>query len=74
MPVSIWPFLAFPAEGREQDAAIVLWKFSFNFLLPSSLVSKLLVEGEFDPFNVMAKFNGWAKFQIHAFLNSGKSK
>lgn len=44
------------------------------YLLGPVLVGKLLVEGKFNPFNVMAKFNGWAKFQVHTLLNCGKSE
>lgn len=68
-----WDLSWLPLLKEEQGTAVVLQKFGFN-LLPHSLVSKLLVEGKFDSFNVMAKFNGWAKLQVHALLNSRKSK
>lgn len=42
--------------------------------LGSSLVSKLLVKSKFDPLNVMAKFNSWPKFQVHALLNGGQGQ
>lgn len=42
--------------------------------LGCSSVCKLLVEGKFDPLNVMAEFNSWSKLQVHALLNSGQGQ
>lgn len=58
-----------------RERSIELWLcFKGPLQLGSSLVSKLLVKSKFDPLNVMAKFNSWPKFQVHALLNGGQGQ
>lgn len=62
LPVQL--FLAF--LDREKGAQLC---FKGPLQLHCFSVSELLVKSKFNPFNVMAKFNSWPKFQVHTLLN-----
>lgn len=56
----------FGSPDRENGAWLC---FEGPLQLDCFSVSKLLVKSKFNPFNVMAKFNSWPKFQVHTLLN-----